>query len=156
MGWEGLVPKQSKSVTVSHNLRGGKCLSLQLVQAPGVCVFSWLETFWHFLSLSKFWRLFYFIFYIYFIYLINLFRLSWVLVAALRIFVVVCGRLSCGMQTLSCGMWTLSCGMPAGTYFPDQGSTLGPLHWEHGVLPIGPPGKSLEAFLNFWLSTFCD
>ena len=26
--------------------------------------------------------------------------------------------------------------------FPDQGSNLGPLHWELGVLAIGPPGKS--------------
>jgi len=23
-----------------------------------------------------------------------------------------------------------------------QGLTPGPLHWEHGVLAIGPPGKS--------------
>ena len=26
-----------------------------------------------------------------------------------------------------------------GTYFPDQGSNPGPLHWEHGVLATGPP-----------------
>ena len=25
---------------------------------------------------------------------------------------------------------------------PDQGSNLGPLHWEHGVLATGPPKKS--------------
>ena len=26
---------------------------------------------------------------------------------------------------------------------PDQGSNPGPPPWEHGVLPTGPPGKSL-------------
>ena len=31
--------------------------------------------------------------------------------------------------------------MACGIYFPDQGSNLGPLHWEHGVLATGPPGK---------------
>ena len=31
-------------------------------------------------------------------------------------------------------------------WFPDQGSNPGPLHWEHGVLATGPPGKSLDAF----------
>ena len=30
--------------------------------------------------------------------------------------------------------------------FSDQGSNLGPLHWECGVLLTGPPGKSLEYF----------
>ena len=35
---------------------------------------------------------------------------------------------------LRCSRWDL---------FPDQGSYLGPLHWEHGVLATGPPGKSL-------------
>ena len=30
--------------------------------------------------------------------------------------------------------------------FPDQGSTLGALHWELGVLATGPPGKSQEHF----------
>ena len=29
-----------------------------------------------------------------------------------------------------------------GIWFPDQGSNLGPLHWEHGVLATRPPGKS--------------
>ena len=28
-----------------------------------------------------------------------------------------------------------------GTLFPDQGSNLGPLPWELGVLATGPPGK---------------
>ena len=35
-----------------------------------------------------------------------------------------------------------------GVYFPDQGSNLGPLHWECGVLATGPPGKSQ------WLSFY--
>ena len=29
-----------------------------------------------------------------------------------------------------------------GIYFPDQGSNLGPLHWECRVLATGPPGQS--------------
>ena len=40
---------------------------------------------------------------------------------------------SCGIQTLSC-----ACGI----WFPDQGSNLGPLRWEHGVLTTGAPWKS--------------
>ena len=38
-----------------------------------------------------------------------------------------------------------ACGIFAaqGIWFPDQGLSLGPLHWEHGVLATGPPGKSL-------------
>ena len=32
--------------------------------------------------------------------------------------------------------------------FPDQGSNLGPLHWEHSVLTTGPPGKSLFLILK--------
>ena len=30
-----------------------------------------------------------------------------------------------------------------GSQFPDQGSNLHPLHWKHGILISGPPGKSL-------------
>ena len=30
-----------------------------------------------------------------------------------------------------------------GIQFPDLGSNLGPLHWEHRVLATGPSGKSL-------------
>ena len=29
---------------------------------------------------------------------------------------------------------------------PDQGSNLGPLDWELGVLATGPPGESLVCF----------
>ena len=28
------------------------------------------------------------------------------------------------------------------SWFPNQGSNLCPLHWKHGVLTTGPPGKS--------------
>ena len=31
-----------------------------------------------------------------------------------------------------------------GIQFPDQKSNPGPLHWEHGVLAPGPPGKSQQ------------
>ena len=34
-----------------------------------------------------------------------------------------------------------------GSWFPDQGSNLCPPYWKHGVLTIGPPGKSLWVFL---------
>ena len=37
------------------------------------------------------------------------------------------------MQAPSCGMWDL---------VPWPGIEPGPLHWEHGVLTTGPPGKS--------------
>ena len=36
-----------------------------------------------------------------------------------------------------------------GSSFPDQRSNLGPLHWEHGVLATGPPGKSPLSCQNF-------
>ena len=32
----------------------------------------------------------------------------------------------------------------AGSWFPDQGLNLSPLHRENGVLTIEPPGESLE------------
>ena len=32
-----------------------------------------------------------------------------------------------------------------GSWFPDQGSHPGPLHWEHGALVMGPLGTSSEA-----------
>ena len=37
----------------------------------------------------------------------------------------------------SCSMWDL---------VPDQGLNSGALHWNHGVLTTGPPGKSLKFF----------
>ena len=36
-----------------------------------------------------------------------------------------------------------------GIQFPDQGSNLGSLHWEHGVLATRPPGKS-QSMERFW------
>ena len=51
----------------------------------------------------------------------------------LIIYLVVLG-LSCSMQTL-----VVACGIQ----FPDQGSNLGSLHWEHRVLVTGPLVKSL-------------
>ena len=35
-----------------------------------------------------------------------------------------------------------------GIQFPDQGSNLGPLHWERWVLATGPPGRSPVAPLE--------
>ena len=43
-----------------------------------------------------------------------------------------------GTQTLSCGKWDL---------VPQPEINPGPLHWEHGVLVTGPPGKPLRACL---------
>ena len=55
------------------------------------------------------------------------------------VFVAICKIFSHGMWTLSCAMWNLA---------PWPG--MKPLHWEHGVLATGPPGKSqsLSLFLN--------
>ena len=53
-----------------------------------------------------------------------------VLVVACRIFLVV----GCDLLVAACGTW-----------FPDQGSNPGPLHWECGVLTTGPSGKSLHS-----------
>ena len=50
--------------------------------------------------------------------------------------------LRCSMRDL----WSLA--VACGTQFPEQGSNLSPLHWEHGVLATGPPGKSLYHFLE--------
>ena len=33
-----------------------------------------------------------------------------------------------------------------GSNSPDRGLNPGPLHWECGLLPTGPPGKSLAPF----------
>ena len=55
---------------------------------------------------------------------------------------------SAGSQLRQAGSLVAACGIffqlqhACGIQFPDQGSNLGPLHWEHGVLPTGPPGKS--------------
>ena len=36
-----------------------------------------------------------------------------------------------------------------GSWFPDQGLNLGPLHWKHGVLAPGMPGKSSSYDFKF-------
>ena len=38
---------------------------------------------------------------------------------------------ACELLVAACGIW-----------YPNQGLNQGPLHWEHGVLATGPPGKS--------------
>ena len=49
-----------------------------------------------------------------------------------------------------------------GPYFPNQGLNLHPLHWKHGVLTTGLPGKSLPLFFQshlgylFLLGVFLD
>ena len=38
-----------------------------------------------------------------------------------------------------------------GSWFHNQGPNLSPLHWRHGVLTTGQPGKSLHSLLDhFW------
>ena len=51
-----------------------------------------------------------------------------------------------GSLVVACKLLVAACGIR----FPDQGSNPGSLHWECGVLAIGPPGKSLE-----WVSLLC-
>ena len=43
-----------------------------------------------------------------------------------------------GSLAAACKLLVAACGIQ----FPKQGSNLGPLHWEHGVLSTVPPGKS--------------
>ena len=45
---------------------------------------------------------------------------------------------------VSCGMW-----------IPKQGLNPGPLHWECGVPPTGPPGKS-PSLLNVFMSLLLE
>ena len=95
--------------------------------------------------------------------------LSQVLVVACGIFITMCGIFvlahriffSCSTWDLCCGMWdllvvahwifTAACGLlvvayellvaACGIWFLDQGLNPGLLHWEHGVLTTGSPGK---------------
>ena len=41
------------------------------------------------------------------------------------------------MYLAACQILVAVCGIQ----FPDQGLNLGPLHWMHGVLATGSPGK---------------
>ena len=34
------------------------------------------------------------------------------------------------------------------TYFHDQGSNLEPLHWQHRIVAIGPPGSPSQIYFN--------
>ena len=82
---------------------------------------------------------------IYLFYFIYLFWPHWVLAVACGIFVALCRLLSCGMRTLSCGMHA----------FPNQGSNPGPPALGAGVLPTGPPGKSLPTFYSDRFTIMC-
>ena len=56
---------------------------------------------------------------------------------------------------LSFGVWVVF--LPAvacGIQFPDQGSNLVPVCWEHGVSATGPPEKSLCMTLETHVHTF--
>ena len=53
---------------------------------------------------------------------------------------------------MACGLLVEACGIQ----FPNQGSNLGPLHQEYGVLATGPPGKSILFLpLDFPFCFFC-
>ena len=43
---------------------------------------------------------------------------------------------------LSCGMWAISCSLR--DLVPNQGSNLGPLHWERRILATGPTREILH------------
>ena len=58
---------------------------------------------------------------------------------AARVLAVACRR-------FTYGMWILRSAFRI--WFLNQGSSPGPLHWERGVLPTGPPGKSLKLFFK--------
>ena len=49
-----------------------------------------------------------------------------------------------------CCVFVAACGI----YFPDQGSDLSPLHWEHWVLATGLPRKPMSVFLQDHGSVF--
>ena len=63
--------------------------------------------------------------YIYIYIILNIYILIYLAVPGLR----------CGRQDLL----AVACEI----YFPEQGSNLGPLHWEHGVLASRPQEESL-------------
>ena len=93
------------------------------------------------------------------------------IILSVCLFVLAAPGLGCGTRDLGCGVWDLffSCGMWTNflvvtcehlvvacvqDLVPWQGWCPGPLHWEHGVLPTGPPGKSLYShFKNVGIGT---
>ena len=64
-------------------------------------------------------------------------RLHWVLVVALRTFDLHCIMQNLQLRRENSQLWHVG-----SVQFPEQGSNLGLLHQEHGVLATGPPGKS--------------
>ena len=60
------------------------------------------------------------------------------------------GLLTTGPPKMS-QLWDFQSSLVAcGIQFPKQRSNLGPLHWEHGVLASGLPGKSLKFAIAFF------
>ena len=51
-----------------------------------------------------------------------------------------------------CQVLVVACGIQ----FPDQGSNLGPLHWEHRVLATGLPGKPLFIIVEQCIYSLVD
>ena len=43
-----------------------------------------------------------------------------------------------------------------GSYFPDQGLNLQPLHWKHRILSTGPPGRSLSKLIILLSTPYLD
>ena len=55
------------------------------------------------------------------------------------------------LQVTGSAQWEVGAGAAwvetkRGIQFLDQGLNKGPLHWKHGVLATGPPGKSQKMF----------
>ena len=57
-------------------------------------------------------------------------------------------------ELFSCTMWTVVAA--CGTESPNQALNLDSLHWEHGVLATGPPGKSLRQSPEATTSRHCQ
>ena len=81
------------------------------------------------------WMLFLFFFFLFNIYLFIYFGC-----ARSQLRCADCLVAACGLLVAARGIW-----------FADQGSNPGPLHWEHVVLPTGPPGESPECSSNLKL-----
>ena len=58
------------------------------------------------------------------------------------LFIYLAVGLSCSRRDLRCGMRDLLVAACMRDLFPRPGMNPGPLHWEHEILPTGPPGKS--------------
>ena len=51
-----------------------------------------------------------------------------------------------GSLVVACALLTVC--VACEVLFPDQGSNLGTLHWEHGMLVTGPAGKSCSIIMQ--------